>query len=74
MHELASLYIVQARYKDAEPLLLEAFHAREAKLGAEHPHSVESLNELVNLYESWGKRDEAAEWRGKLPPTQAAEE
>jgi len=56
----------QALYGDAEPLLLEAFHGRETKLGPEHPHTIESLNQLVNLRKSWPTPDEAAKWRTKL--------
>ena len=26
-----------------------------------------SIERLVKLYEAWGKSDEAAEWRAKLP-------
>jgi hypothetical protein len=29
---------------------------------------------LVNLYESWDKADEAAEWHAKLPAKEAVEE
>jgi len=36
-------------------------------LGPEHPHTVESLNHLVRLYESWSKPEEAAKWRARLP-------
>jgi len=36
------------------------------KLGPEHPHSIESLRRLVNLYESWNNADEAAKWRALL--------
>lgn len=55
----------QACYEDAELLLLDAFHGREAKFGPEHPHTIESLKQLVTLYEAWGKPDEAARWRAK---------
>jgi len=54
-------------------LLLEVFHGREAKLGPDHPHTLDSLRGLVNLYESWPKPDEAAKWRPKLMGIKAAE-
>jgi hypothetical protein len=60
------LYIQQARYEGAEPLLLDACQGRENKLGPEHPHTSDSLNELVRLYESWGKPELAEQWRAKL--------
>ena len=72
--DLPAWYMEHARYADAEPLLLEAFHGRETKLGPEHPHTVESLKQLVTLYESWNKPDEAARWRANLVPTKAAED
>ena len=31
------------------------------------PHTVDWLRELVDLYESWNKPDEAEKWRSKLP-------
>jgi hypothetical protein len=40
--------------------LLRVFHGRQAKLGPEHRCTIESLKELVTLYESWPKADEAA--------------
>jgi len=55
-------------------LLLEAFHGRQAKLGPEHPHTVDSLKQLVTLHESWPKPEEAAKWRAKLTEAKAAKE
>ena len=55
------------RYEDAEPLLLDAFGSGETKLGPKHPHTANSLHELVRLYESWGKPDDGATWRTKRP-------
>jgi len=67
------LYKEQARYDEAEPLLLEAVTGRRLKLGDEHPHTLESLNNLIELYEAWGKPEKANEWRAKLPKEEAAE-
>jgi len=71
---LAALYVEQARYADAEPLLLQEFQRRENLFGPEHSHTVALLNQLVNLYDAWGKPDEAATWRAKLPPKDGARE
>ena len=30
------------------------------------PHPTEALERLVQLYDAWGKPDQAAEWRAKL--------
>jgi hypothetical protein len=53
------LYKEQARYNEAEKLLLEAVKGRRLKLGDTHPHTLESLNNLINLYEAWNKPEEA---------------
>ena len=57
-----------------EPVSLGAFHGREAKLGPEHSHTIESVREMVNLYESWGKSEEPAKWRAQLPGSNGARE
>jgi len=55
-------------------LLLEAVEGRRAKLGDTHPHTLESLNNLIEFYESWNKPENAKQWRAKLPETEAPEE
>jgi hypothetical protein len=35
---------------------------------------LQSLNNLIELYEAWGKPEKAEEWRAKLPETEAVEE
>ena len=42
------------------------------ELGDNHPHTLESLNNLIKLYEAWGKPEKAEEWRAKLPQTEAS--
>lgn len=74
MHELAVLYKEQARYAEAEKLLLEADKGRRIKLGDTHPHTLESWNNLIDLYESWGKPERVEEWRVKLLQTEAVDE
>jgi len=65
------LHKEQARYEEAEKLLLEAVEGRCLKLGDNHPHTLESLNNLIDLYEAWNKPEKANEWRAKLPQTEA---
>jgi len=38
-----------------------------------HPHTLESWNNLIDLYEAWGKPEKAAEWRAKLPQIEAVD-
>jgi len=67
MHELAVLYKEKGDYDKAEQLLLEALEGRRLKLGDTHTHTLKSLNNLIELYEAWGKPEKANEWRAKLP-------
>ena len=73
MHELGVLYKAQARYKEAEEYLLEVIEGRRLKLGGTHPHTIESLNTLIDLYETWNKTEKAKEWRAKLPEMEIVE-
>jgi len=36
------------------------------KLGDTHPHTLESLNTHIDLFETWNKTEKANEWRAKL--------
>jgi len=74
MHELAVLYKEQERYEEAEKYLLEAVEGRRLKLGDTHPHTIESLNTLIDLYEAWNKPEKGNKWRTKLPKTEALKE
>ena len=65
------LYKEQVRYDKAEPLLLEALEARRLRLGDTRPRTLQSLNNLIDLYEAWNKPEKANEWRSKLPQTEA---
>jgi hypothetical protein len=68
------LYKEQARFEEAESLLLEALEGRRLKLGDQHPHTIESLNNLITLYEAWNKPEKAEKWRAKLPHTEVVEQ
>ena len=43
-------------------------------LGKQHPRTLSAMNELIKLYETWGKPEKAEEWRAKLPKTKAIEQ
>ena len=58
----------------AEPLLLEAIEGRRLKLGDTHPHTIESLSNLIKLYEAWNKPEKAEQCRAKLPQTETVAE
>jgi tetratricopeptide (TPR) repeat protein len=50
---------VQGKYEEAEPLYRRALAVREKQLGAEHPDTALSLNNLAGLYHVQGKYEEA---------------
>ena len=64
----------QSRYDDAERLLREALEGRRTKLSDEHPHTLESWHNLIELYEALDKPEKADEWRAKLPQTEVDEQ
>ena len=74
MHELAVLYLKQEFYGKSEPLLLEAVNGRRLKLGGIHPHTQESMKNLIEFYEAWGKPEKPKEWRAKLSQREAVDE
>jgi serine/threonine protein kinase len=58
------------RYAEAEALLLGAYQelsSRNDKIPARNRHYIgEAAQALVDLYEAWGKEEQAAPWRKKL--------
>jgi hypothetical protein len=39
-----------------------------------HPHTLESWNNLIDLYQAWNKPEKAKEWRSKRSKTEALTE
>ena len=66
-NDLGVLYKEQKLYDKAEPLLIEAVKGRRLKLSDEHPHTQESIKNLIDLYEAWDKPEKVEEWRAELP-------
>ena len=62
------------RHNQAETMVLGAFADCACELGPEHPHTLDSLKNLIDLYEAWGKPEKAEEWRAKLPQKKAVEQ
>jgi hypothetical protein len=52
----------------------EAVEGRHLKLSEEHPHTIESMNNLIDLYEAWNKPEEAEKWQAKLLETEIQEQ
>jgi tetratricopeptide (TPR) repeat protein len=59
LNQLASLYRVQGKYKEAEPLITRSLSIYKNQLGENHPHVATSLNNLALLYHNQGKYKEA---------------
>ena len=61
----------QKKYADAEPLLLLGYEGMNERAGDIPPRAaprlIEAQKRLVQLYDAWGKPDQAAKWRAKLP-------
>src|SRR5262245_10422055 len=76
--------LAQKKYAEAEPLLLEGnrgMKGRAARIVASdrvvpNPHGelTVALERLVQLYDAWGKPDEAAKWRNELAAQKKARE
>jgi hypothetical protein len=66
----------QQKYAEAEPLLLQGYQGmkeRQAKIPEPAKRALtEALERLVQLYEAWGKPDEAVRWRQELEAARAA--
>ncbi len=66
---LGASFAAQGNYAEAEPLLLSGYDGmrqREESIPPDgKPRLKETCKRLVQLYESWGKPEKAAEWRSK---------
>jgi serine/threonine protein kinase/uncharacterized protein (DUF2267 family) len=56
------------QYDAAERELTAAIGVAHHCFGATHPETLGCKLAFVELYEAWGKPDEAAKWRAQLPP------
>lgn len=74
INKLAVLRTMQKCYIKVENLYKVVLKARRYKLSDIHAHTLESLNNLIKLYEAWGKPEKPDEWRTKLPQAEALEE
>jgi len=74
MYNLALVHHRQGDYDKAEPLLVELLESSQRVLSEGHPHTAAAMNELIKLYEDWGKPQKAEQWRTKLPRKKGTEE
>jgi serine/threonine protein kinase/Tfp pilus assembly protein PilF len=63
---LGGLLLKEGDFANAEPLLVAGYGGFSA--GADEPSRRKALEQLIQLYEEWGKPEQARAWRLKLPP------
>ena len=71
--ELGTVRLQEKRFAEAEPLLLEAYAGLKqhvTNVPAPTSRATETLQRLVQLYDGWGKKDKATEWRQKFDEQQ----
>ena len=71
----------QGKYAEALPYMREAVDGRRSVLGASHPHTIESLEAMVEFHDAWHEADpngghdvKAAEYRQLLEEARAEAE
>jgi tetratricopeptide (TPR) repeat protein/RIO-like serine/threonine protein kinase len=66
----------QAKYADAEPLLVAGYEGllhQQARMPAESRSAPEQARQsIIRLYQDWGKPGKATEWRGKIQVVNSA--
>jgi tetratricopeptide (TPR) repeat protein len=64
----------QGKLDEAEVYYTEALEGFRRVLGNEHPYTLYSINDLAELYDAWGKPEEAQKYRDMLPEEDAVPE
>jgi len=63
---LGECLVREKRFAEAQPLLLESFTTLTARLGARDPRTREATWRIVDLYDDWGQRNLADQYRHLL--------
>ncbi len=64
--DLGSCLKELGRHQQAEPLLLSGYSLIHAKRGPQHKRTLEALDRIIELYDSWDRPQQAAEYRALL--------
>ena len=72
--EYAQYPLMAGKYQEAERAFIAALAASWRYLGESHPETHCCRLALIELYEAWGKPNEAEKWRANLPQTGATKE
>ena len=67
---LATIYIDENRYIDAEPLLQRALTIREQNLGPEHPEVVKAMESYMKLLTKLNREQEVAVLKARIQHAQ----
>ena len=59
----------QGQFADAEAMLLPTYEGLSKSEGAPPRRVSEALDRVIELYEMWGKREQADSWRKNRPGT-----
>ena len=69
-NRLGAALLGQKKYAGAEPLLVQGYEGMKAREATIPPHYKKRLTEaaerIVQLYDAWGKPEQAAAWRKRL--------
>ena len=60
---LGASLVRRGRFEEAEPLLISGFELLAGQRGTGHKRTRGALERVVDLYESWGRDEKAAEYR-----------
>ncbi len=63
----AGLLMKFGQFEVAEELYLDVLERRKRVLGAAHPHTLVTYQDLAAMFDAWGKPEKATRWRAKLP-------
>jgi eukaryotic-like serine/threonine-protein kinase len=63
---LAMCLVEQKQFREAEELVTSAYRSLHERFPDDHPRVQRVTERAVSLYDAWGKREQAAEWRAKL--------
>ena len=55
---------------EAEALVLAGYDKLAAKLGPGHWRTAGALDRVIELYDAWGRREDAAAYRAKKPSSE----
>ena len=75
---LGGSLLAQKKYSQAEPLIISGYDGIKARLSkvpdVAKTRLAEAADRVVQLFDAWGKKARATEWRAKLRPTNPVEQ